>query len=75
MEQGLDGLALENQTVLSPRRAQVTRGEARQLQRHRISSVPGATQATVSRRVEMQFNQTGCLREGPCVTSAPTRQG
>lgn len=52
--------------VSSPRCAQVTEERPGGSRGTEISSVPGATQATVSRRVEMQFNQTGCLREGPC---------
>ena len=70
-EHGIDGLALDSQTVRSPTHARVTRGEARRLQRHGLTSVPRAAQATVSRRVQMHFIQTGCLREGLCLTSAP----
>ena len=52
-EHGLDGLALDRQTVSSPMHARVTRGEARWLQRHGFSFVPRAAQVAVSRGVEM----------------------
>ena len=64
-EHGLDGLALDSQTVSSPTRAWVTRGEARGLQRHQLTFVLGATQATVSRRVEMHSTRQGVSERGP----------
>ena len=64
-QHGFDGLALESQTVSSSRRAQVTRGEARRLQKHGFSCVPGVAQATVSRRVEMHSTRQGVSERGP----------